>query len=326
MLKPSLPLNECERLDALRALNILDTEGEERFDRITRLAKRLFGVPIALITLVDQDRQWFKSRQGLDARETSREISFCGHAILKESALVVADTLNDERFHDNPLVTTEPRIRFYAGQPLRAPGGIQIGTLCLIDSEPRHMSLEDLSLLQDLSQMVEHELVSATLAITDDLTGLSNRRGFQAIAGYALARTHREGGEATLLYFDLDDFKPINDSFGHAEGDRALRDFATLLLEAFRDSDIIARLGGDEFGVLLSGTARMDAQRAMDRFTAQLARHNANAGRAYSLAFSAGAVSYEFRDPPSPQRLLEQADKLMYKAKKRSQHRSARVA
>jgi GAF domain-containing protein len=123
LLKPSLPLDECERLDALRALGILDTEGEERFDRITRLAKRLFGVPIALISLVDQDRQWFKSRQGLDASETSREISFCGHAILKDSALVVSDTLNDERFHDNPLVTSEPSIRFYAGQPLRAPGG-----------------------------------------------------------------------------------------------------------------------------------------------------------------------------------------------------------
>jgi diguanylate cyclase (GGDEF)-like protein len=174
--------------------------------------------------------------------------------------------------------------------------------------------------------MVEEELASAALAITDDLTGLSNRRGFQAIAGYALARAHREGGEATLLYFDLDDFKPINDSFGHAEGDRALRDFANILLEAFRDSDIIARLGGDEFGVLLSGTARIDAHRAVDRFTTRLAQHNAEAGRSYSLAFSAGAVSYEYKDPPSPQLLLEQADKLMYEAKQRHKNRSARVA
>src|ERR1700748_847030 len=115
MLKaPSLP-NETERLDSLRSLCLLDTAPEERFDRVTRLACKLFGVPIALVSLVDQDRQWFKSAHGLDARETPRDISFCGHAIASAEPLIVEDTQKDSRFADNPLVLGEPHIRFYAG-------------------------------------------------------------------------------------------------------------------------------------------------------------------------------------------------------------------
>jgi len=117
MKKAPLPVNEEQRLAALRALCILDTPPEERFDRITRLAKKLFEVPIALITLVDAERQWFKSCQGLRVRETPRDISFCGHAILSQEGLVVPDTLLDERFADNPMVLGEAGIRFYAGRP-----------------------------------------------------------------------------------------------------------------------------------------------------------------------------------------------------------------
>lgn len=133
---PAKPADEPARLDALRALNILDTSPEERFDRLTRLAKRLFDVPIALVSLVDVDRQWFKSCVGLDASETPRDISFCGHAIVGDEILMIRDTLVDERFHDNPLVTGAPHIRFYAGCPLRVPNGSKIGTLCLIDADP----------------------------------------------------------------------------------------------------------------------------------------------------------------------------------------------
>jgi len=115
---PEYPDNESSRLDTLHALNILDTSHEERFDRLTRLAKRVLGVPIALVSLVDTNRQWFKSKQGLEATETPRDISFCGHAILGDEILVIEDATRDERFHDNPLVTGEPGIRFYAGYPL----------------------------------------------------------------------------------------------------------------------------------------------------------------------------------------------------------------
>ena len=137
MRTPEKPEDEAERLRALTDLNVLDTDAEERFDRYTRLACRLFGVPIALVSLVDEHRQWFKSRQGLAAGETSRDISFCGHAILQSDTYIIENALEDERFSDNPLVTGDPKIRFYAGHPLRSPCGAALGTLCLIDRLPR---------------------------------------------------------------------------------------------------------------------------------------------------------------------------------------------
>lgn len=163
MQRPPFPPDEAARLAALHGLHVLDTSFEERFDRITRTAQRLFNVPFALISLVDAERQWFKSCQGLNASETPRDISFCGHAILGEGVFLVADALADLRFADNPLVTGEPKIRFYAGQPLRAPDGSRIGTLCIIDRQPRVMSEAELQSLHDLAAWAEQELGMADL-------------------------------------------------------------------------------------------------------------------------------------------------------------------
>ncbi|MGM0578366.1 MAG: PAS domain S-box protein [Myxococcota bacterium] len=170
MQTPEIPADEAARLEALRELCVLDTPPEERFDRITRMAQRLFSVPIALVSLVDAERQWFKSRQGLDATETSREVSFCGHAILDDETFVVEDAAADPRFADNPLVTDEPRIRFYASRPLHAPGGQRVGTLCVIDRKPRDLSPEEWELLRDLAAMAERELRMARIdAIREEL-------------------------------------------------------------------------------------------------------------------------------------------------------------
>jgi phosphoribosyl 1,2-cyclic phosphodiesterase/DNA-binding response OmpR family regulator len=155
---PPIPGEEERRLQALHQLAILDTPPEERFDRITRLAARFFGVPIALISLVDRDRQWFKSRNGSLVQQTSREVSFCGHAILQPEALVVSDALADDRFADNPLVLSEPRLRFYAGYPIVASDGSAIGTLCLIDHKPRHFGSAQVKALRDMAALVEREL------------------------------------------------------------------------------------------------------------------------------------------------------------------------
>lgn len=163
MQTPPKPINEAERLATLHALKILDTPPEERFDRLTRLATRTFRVPIALISLIDEDRQWFKSCQGLPILETSRDISFCGHAILQEKPTVIPDALLDPRFCDNPLVVGPPYIRFYAGQPLHAPNGLKLGTLCIIDQEPRQFEEDDLSALKDLGALVEEELAITSL-------------------------------------------------------------------------------------------------------------------------------------------------------------------
>ena len=134
-----IPFEENQRLAALYDYDVLDTPAEACFDRITRLAANHFAVPIALISLVDPVRQWFKSRVGLDASETPREISFCGHAILNDDVMQVEDATLDPRFADNPLVTAAPHIRFYAGAPLIAPGGFRLGTLCIIDRRARSL-------------------------------------------------------------------------------------------------------------------------------------------------------------------------------------------
>ncbi len=158
MIAPPVPTDEIERIAALCRLHILDTPPEERFDRITRTAQRLFGVPIALVSLVDRERQWFKSRRGLDAIETPRQISFCGHAILADGPFIINDTLGDERFADNPLVTGELGLRFYAGMPLHEQGGWRVGTLCLLGKTARDFTPADIDALADLAQWAETEL------------------------------------------------------------------------------------------------------------------------------------------------------------------------
>jgi phosphoribosyl 1,2-cyclic phosphodiesterase/DNA-binding response OmpR family regulator len=158
-MRAPLPFDEPERLRALRDAGVLDSPAEERFDRITRLARRVFDVPIALVSLVDAERQWFKSHQGLDVRETPREISFCAHAIHDDRVFIVPDALSDPRFADNPAVTGEIRARFYAGRPLRMFGR-RVGTLCLVDRRPRELRDDDVRALNDLAALVEEELAA----------------------------------------------------------------------------------------------------------------------------------------------------------------------
>jgi GAF domain-containing protein len=154
MIEPKTPDDEEARLAALHALDLLDTAAEREFDDIVELARALFAVPTALVSLVDAHRQWFKARAGLDASETPRDVSFCGHAIHRDEALVVVDATEDPRFHDNPLVVGEPAIRFYAGMPLRLPGGQRIGTLCVIGPEPRPgFGVRDRDLLARLGRL-----------------------------------------------------------------------------------------------------------------------------------------------------------------------------
>ena len=154
----SHPPDELERQQVLRSLDLLDTEEEEVFDRITRLVTRLLKVPVALFSLVDENRQWFKSRVGLELRETPRETAFCAHALLQDQPLVVADASSDARFADNPLVTGNPNIRFYAGVPIRTSGGLAIGTLCALDERTRVLTADELCILIDLADIVQKEV------------------------------------------------------------------------------------------------------------------------------------------------------------------------
>jgi len=219
MQAPAFPDDEALRLQTLQACAILDTPAEERFDRLTRLARHLFQAEIALISLIDADRQWFKSRQGLDASETPRDISFCGHAILSPDVLYVADASQDPRFADNPLVYDAPHIRFYAGAPLHARNGQRLGTLCIIDSVARTLSEQDLHALRDLADCVEREFFReeqqrqhhALLALTA-ITSLSYQDPVAALQqtltmacdylGMTCAQISRvqQNGKETLMY------------------------------------------------------------------------------------------------------------------------------
>jgi diguanylate cyclase (GGDEF)-like protein len=158
MLEPCIPIEENLRLRTLRELNILDTPSEERFDRLTRISQRIFDAPIAVITMVDADRQWYKSCLGIDATEMPRKISFCGHAILNDAVFIISDAKLDDRFVDNPVVSGPPKIRFYAGQPLKATNGQLIGTLCVFDQKPRQFDAEDIRSLKAIAALVEKEI------------------------------------------------------------------------------------------------------------------------------------------------------------------------
>jgi GAF domain-containing protein len=149
---PAIPANERARLRRLEELQILDTPIEREFDNITQIASAVFGTPIALVSLVDQTRQWFKSHHGLAARQTPRDVSFCGHVVASDELLVVPDAHRDVRFADNPLVTGEPEVRFYAGTPLRTTDGLVLGTLCAIDHVPRALTPQQLEILQLLAE------------------------------------------------------------------------------------------------------------------------------------------------------------------------------
>jgi diguanylate cyclase (GGDEF)-like protein len=308
--------NESDRIQELHDLNVLDTPPEERFDRLTRLARRLFDVPIALVSLVDSDRQWFKSHDGIDTTETPREWSFCTHAIADGKMLVVPDALSDDRFRDSPLVTDDPAIRFYAGQPIRSPAGAPIGTLCIIDRQPRDLKAEDAVLLADIASLVERELAAIRLATIDELTGLSNRRGFKMLAGQAISMCKRHGRPATLLVFDLDGFKAINDTLGHASGDAALASFGADLLANYRNSDVVARLGGDEFCVLLSGTSADGAMGTLDKLSERLERRGEGRDPVAQFSFSIGAAEYDPERHPSISDLVAAADEQMYRDKR----------
>ena len=199
-----IPPNENERLNVLHALNLLDTPPEEVFDRITRLVARVLDVPIALVSLVDTDRQWFKSRVGLDATETPRELAFCAHAIVQTSPMIVPDATLDERFADNALVTSNPNIRFYAGVPLRSVSGLSIGTLCAIDSKPRKLNADEINILIDLAAVISKEVQMREAMILSQATSELAKKAVETIearfrtvferAGVGIALVAPDGG------------------------------------------------------------------------------------------------------------------------------------
>ncbi|MFT6284702.1 MAG: diguanylate cyclase (GGDEF)-like protein [Arenicella sp.] len=316
MIKPQIPDNEAERLHVLRTLEILDSSHEERFDRVTRIAKRMFGVSISLVSLIDKDRQWFKSKQGTELTETPRDISLCGHAINQDGLFIVPNLSEDKRFFDNPLVTTVPNLRFYAGYPLKIRNGLNIGTLCIMDQTPRTMDEDDQQLFNDLGAMIEQEIKSIQLATIDNLTLISNRLGFLNLVDHSLKICRRNQVSMCFLLFDLDKFKSINDEYGHHEGDFVLTKFAQIMIKIFRVSDVIGRLGGDEFVVMLTGSNERSANEVLVRFATAVEDANATMNKPYKIEYSVGLEYFQHDTKKTSEEMIQVADAAMYKHKK----------
>ncbi len=308
MQAPAIPADDPVRVGSLRRLGLLDTAPEERFDRITRVARRLFGVDTALVSLVDVDRQWPKSPQGLESVGTSRDISFCGHAILARDVLEVPDAAVDPRFSDNPLVVGEPRVRFYAGCPIASPEGAVIGTLCLLDTRPRVLDEGDRAALRDLAAMVEHEIAATRLTVDDDLTGLVNRRGFTMIGGQVLAFCQRQEVDALVVVATVDGLAMVDERGGRPAADQLLRLAASAMADTFRSSDVVGRVGDDAFAALLTGYHGREIQVA-DRLRAAVAASNLELQRAtFGLSMTVGSARFSHRDPELLEVLMHRAD------------------
>jgi diguanylate cyclase (GGDEF)-like protein len=320
----ALPANEIERLAALHAAGILDTSQDARFDAFARLAAHLAGTPMAMVSLIDSDRQWFKAAIGVELRETPRSTSFCAHAILQpDRVMVVEDAAEDPRFADNPLVLGPPHVRFYAGAPIIDRAGHALGTLCVLDSLPRQMPEAASRALADIAQGVaaaielRSSLESAqSAALRDPLTGLGNRPLFEQRLEQAIARARGpESHSFAVFCLDLDRFKAVNDLLGHAGGDALLREAARRLTASVRDSDTVARLGGDEFAVILSGPATAaEADALAVRLIEALSAPFEYEGQPVPIRTSVG-YALAPADGLDADALLRRADNALYAAK-----------
>lgn len=305
---------EEDRLNALREYRILDTEPDESFERITRIVSAALRVPMAAITLVDADRQWFKSRIGVNLNETPRSASFCAHTMIGDTAMVVPDAMLDPRFLDNPVVLGDPRIRFYAGFPLVSPGGMPLGAVCALDIEPRTASPEELGLLKDLAALVVEQLNLRLLASTDDLTGSLRREAFFEAASRELRLSHQYEWPTSCLMIDADHFKSINDNHGHEVGDEALAALVEAIKSGLRSTDIVGRIGGEEFAVLLPRTSLAAALGVAERIRKQVSAIEIQA-MPDPIKFTISAGVADAMEGENITKLLHRADVALFRAK-----------
>jgi diguanylate cyclase (GGDEF)-like protein len=331
-----IPENEQQRIASLVNLAILDTPAEERFDRITRLARRALNVPIALVSLVDSERQWFKSNQGMEGIcETSRALSICGHAIMQDGLFLVPDISKDRRFFDNPMWQGDPGIRFYAGYAIHSPDGARVGTLCTIDHSPRDLCDDERLALQDLAELVEAELKADALSKTerelrqalsiaerqasvDGLTRLWNRSAIRELLSRELERCRRSSLPLSVVLADIDHFKLVNDTHGHNVGDEVLAILADAFRASFRSYDMLGRSGGEEFMAVLTECGPNEAEAVANRMVDLVRKwpFKTSVGE-IRITISAG-VSFGMGEcglPNNIDAIIEAADKAMYKAK-----------
>lgn len=306
--------DDLRRLRSLYALDLLDHH-DDRFERYGRVAAHAFDVPVALVTVLDDDRQWFCGAVGTELEGNRRSESFCTELIDHEAdMLVVGDSTTDTRFVELPIVAGEPHIRFYAGASVAAPDGERLGTVCVLDVEPRDFDDRDRLALRDLADLVEQEILHLSLALTDTLTGLPNRRALLAAAERFLERARRRHEPLSIVFVDVDGLKAVNDALGHARGDELLQRAAGVLSDCVRPSDLVARLGGDEFAILMYGFDAAAAATAIDGLRTMVAASNLQRSPDEpQVALSFGAATA--RDDATLDDVIAEADAAMYAAR-----------
>lgn len=333
---PAAPISpdELRRLAAVHKVRLLGTPAEERFDKITRLARRMFDVPMACLDIVGEKLAWLKSVQGFDGIEGLRKDSYCHYTVLDDGVCIVQDARNDPRVHDSSFADTWI---FYAGVPLRFDGE-RVGVLCIGDNKPRNFEAEQLAALSDLAALAERELQIAALseaqialAISNEelemksridvLTHLWNRGAILEILSAERSRV-AAGKSTAILMLDIDHFKTINDTYGHMAGDEVLRVIAARLRAGVRPLDGVGRYGGDEFLAVLPEAGIEGAAQASERICRAISgtpvpfeQHKIPVTCSIGCAASAHAPSDDGIA------LIQRADLALYRAKSSGRNR-----
>lgn len=331
MLAPQNHPKEARRQSAAEALDLTSPVFVETYESVVHLVQAADGAPVCLFSVLDGERNFFKACRGTGGlRESPRAYSFCGHAILQpdlDQVFCIPDTHQDQRFHDNPLVTGQPGIRFYAGIPIRSPGGLPVGTLCLLDLSPRQLTSGMQELLMHGRRLLESQLQLVAETVRDPLTGLYNRRFLQDLLEREWRKSYRQLLPLSALVLDVDHFKKYNDHYGHGAGDQALVAVAEALnASCERPGDLAVRYGGEEFLILLPQTdldgARVVSAKIMAAMAARRISHHGSPLGMLSLSVG-GAVAIIWTSPEADfERLMLVADRALYVAKMEGRNRS----
>lgn len=320
----SLP--ETERLAIVNELELLYSPPEESFDRIVRLVQNIFDIPIALVSLMDANRQWHKACVGLPRESVDRQHSFCRVPVESGVPLIVPDATLDPRFAVNAFVAGDPFIRFYAGIPLRIAPGAVVGTLCAIDRKPRPFTERDFAILRDLARIAEDEIELRRHADVDVLTDALSRRAFKQLGGRLVQVQPSRHSPVSAIMLDIDHFKAINDTYGHAVGDTVLTAIAARCRAQLRGNDLFGRLGGEEFAILLPQTGSDGAMVVAEKLRQSIRETPIVAGDNQLHVTASFGIATAEMNFPSLDHLLAAADSALYGAKASGRDRVAHAA
>lgn len=307
------PYDEEERLEAVSRLNVMNGDSEERFDRIIRIAQRMFAVPMADFSIIDANHQLYQSTSGFSATKIERDMSMASYALLKNGVFVVPDTLKDERFAGNPLVVSQPKIRFYASYPIRVKSGQRVGALSIADREPRSLSAHDQSVFRDLAEMIENELAFMEVSQFDRTTQMSINDGFFNIAEQSLRMCERSKNPAVAVVFDVKKVQSANEDDNDFDRDKHVKVFANQLRHFFRKSDIVGRLGSEEFTALLINAKSEHVDEIVRKLQSSIDIYNREAGGKNQVVFHHASAEFDPEHPVSSNALVRMANSALHR-------------